>query len=58
MTCGILQVIFGWLCQSTIIVSNNLEARPIHRINQKLGGNADPSRNKSIVVWLCQSMEM
>ena len=42
MACGILQqVIFRWLSQSTVIVSNNLEARSIHRIKQQLGGNAN-----------------
>ena len=48
VTCGILQqVIFGWLCQSTIIASNNWVAMPIHRkSNEHLGGNADP-RNYS-----------
>ena len=41
MTCEILQVIFWWLCQSTVNVSN-WEARPIHKIKQELGGNAKP----------------
>ena len=43
MTDGILQeVIFGWLCQSTVFVSNNLAARIIDIIKQQLGGNVNP----------------